>query len=161
MKATMAIRVLVLNLLLLNISAKGDTDINFHGALIAPPACEVNEGNEIDVSFGNVGINKVDGVNYLTTLDYKVICGESSGTWTMYLTLTGDTTSYDMAAVNTSASGLGIKVFLGGKPFTLGEPMQVNPEALPILTAVPIKNPAVGLVESDFAGTATLKAEYQ
>lgn len=161
MKATFAIGALILNVLLFNSLAWGDTDINFYGTLIAPPPCEVNEGNIIDVPFGNVGINKVDGSNYLTTLDYTVSCESSTGSWVMYLTLTGDMAAYDAAAVNTTVSGLGVKVFLGGLPFTLDEPVPVNPSALPVLTAVPIKDPAVTLTEGDFMGTATLKAEYQ
>nr|WP_241389472.1 MULTISPECIES: fimbrial protein [Serratia] len=159
--ATLAASVFMLNILLFNRLAWGDTDINFYGTLIAPPLCEVNEGNNIDVPFGNVGINKVDGINYLTTLDYTVSCESSTQTWVMYLTLTGDMTAYDGAAVNTTVSGLGIKVFQNGLPFTLGEPVPVNPSALPVLTAVPIKDPVATLTEGNFVGTATLQAEYQ
>lgn len=161
MKAMMVSCVLVLGGVLPNTLVWGSTDINFHGTLISPPPCEINEGNDINVPFGDIGINKVDGVNYLKTLDYTVTCDESTEPWSMYLTLTGEMTSYDTAAVNTSAQGLGIKVFQGGRPFTLGEPVPVNPTALPVLTAVPVKDPSATLTEGDFVGTATLKAEYQ
>ncbi|EHC36157.1 Putative minor fimbrial subunit [Salmonella enterica subsp. enterica serovar Alachua str. R6-377] len=44
-------------------------NLTFHGKLINPPACTINNGETLEVSFGSVIIDNIDdGVNYLTEI---------------------------------------------------------------------------------------------
>ena len=50
---------------------EGEADMTFHGTLITPPPCTINDDSRIEVNFGErVGINKVDGVNYRQMMNY-------------------------------------------------------------------------------------------
>ena len=47
-------------------------NLRFDGTLIEPPPCTINSGGTIVVDFGDVGVNKVDGVNYRKTVASSV-----------------------------------------------------------------------------------------
>lgn len=134
----------------------------FRGTLIEPPPCKINEGGIVDVDFGDkIGVNKVDGVNYLKTLDYWITCEAGGRGMDVTLTLSGQPTSYNEAAIQTDVADLGIQVLQNGQPFILGTPVVIDPKAPPMLQAVPVKTPGASLKERAFMATATLKAEYQ
>jgi type 1 fimbria pilin len=134
----------------------------FRGTLIEPPPCTINDGGMVDVDFGErVGINKVNGVNYLKPMDYRITCESGATGLDMTLTLSGTETGYDQAAVQTDMADLGIKVLQNGTPFTLNTPLSIDPQNPPVLEAVPVKTPGATLTEGVFVATATLKAEYQ
>lgn len=134
----------------------------FRGTLIEPPPCTINDGGMVDVDFGErVGINKVNGVNYLKLMDYRITCESGATGLDMTLTLSGTETGYDPAAVQTDMADLGIKVLQNGTPFTLNTPLSIDPQNPPVLEAVPVKTPGATLTEGAFVATATLKAEYQ
>lgn len=134
----------------------------FRGILIEPPPCTINDGGMVDVDFGErVGINKVNGVNYLKPVDYRITCESGATGLEMTLTLSGTETGYDKAAVQTDMADLGIKVLQNGAPFTLNTPLSIDPQNPPVLEAVPVKTPGATLTEGAFVATATLKAEYQ
>lgn len=137
-------------------------EMNFGGTLIEPPPCTINSGGLIDVNFQQrVGINKVDGVNYLQTIDYKLVCDPSTNPWEVRLTVSGNATAYDPAAVQTNIDGLGIRLLQNGLPFTLNTSIIVPHGGSMVLQAVPVKKPGVTLPEGAFEASATLQAEYQ
>jgi len=134
----------------------------FRGTLIEPLPCTINDGGMVDVDFGErVGVNKVDGVNYLKAMDYRITCEPGVSGLDMTLTLSGVHTGYDPAAVQTDLVDLGIRVLQNGKPFTLNMPLSIDPKNPPVLEAVPVKTPGATLKEGAFLATATLKAEFQ
>ncbi|OAT33508.1 MrfF family protein [Buttiauxella ferragutiae ATCC 51602] len=134
----------------------------FHGTLIEPPPCTINDDGMVDVDFGErVGINKVNGVNYRKPVDYRITCESGATGLDMTLTLSGTHTGYDDAAVQTDMADLGIQVLQNGTPFTLNTPLSIDPQNPPVLEAVPVKTPGATLPEGAFVATATLKAEYQ
>lgn len=138
-------------------------NITFGGTLIEPPPCTISDGNIINVDFQNkVGINKVDGVNYLKTIDYSIVCNTpGANPWEMRLSVSGTSTPYDSAAVQTDINDLGIRLLQNGQPFTLNTPITVARGGSVVLQAVPVKKPGATLSEGPFVATATLKAEYQ
>lgn len=142
-------------------------NMSFHGTLIAPPPCTIsnglNDGSKIDVDFGErIGINKVDGINYRRTVDYRIRCEEGAGKWDMTLIITGTATGFDEAAVQTQQKAdLGIRLYQNGQPFILNQALPVDPNNLPVLEAVPVKAPGNTLTEGAFEATATLQAVYQ
>lgn len=134
----------------------------FRGTLIEPPPCTIKDGGMVDVDFGErVGINKVNGVNYLKLVDYRITCESGATGLDMTLTLSGTETGYDDAAVQTDKADLGIRVLQNGAHFTLNTPLSIDPQNPPVLEAVPVKTPGATLTEGAFVATATLKAEYQ
>jgi len=136
--------------------------IFFQGNLIKAPNCTINEGQVIDVAFGqNIAVRKVDGVNYRQTVDYGIRCDASPYEWVMSLKITGQVTSFNPAALQTSVGGLGIEIRQNGEPLILGKALLINPKHPPTLQAVPVKDPDVELVADAFNVTATLTAEYQ
>ncbi|WP_375056775.1 fimbrial protein [Zobellella sp. DQSA1] len=137
-------------------------NMSFSGTLIEPPPCTIDDGGTIEVDFGErVGISKVDGERYRQSVPYRIRCeGDATG-WEMTLTLSATATAFDAAAVQANVADLGIRLLLGGQPFTLNRPVPVDPEAPPALEAVPVQQPGATLAEGTFAATATLQADYQ
>lgn len=161
----LSILLIMLNALLLSPAEaqNGSADMTMHGTLVAPPPCKVNEGQNIDIDFGDVGINKIDGNNYRKGLNYTITCDPSSGSWNMYLMMTGVPVNFDSdgATINSNINGLGVKIWIGNNPFTLNTLIPVSPTNLPVLEAVPIKDTAATLNEGAFQAVATLVAIYQ
>ncbi|CAI0766898.1 fimbrial protein [Serratia quinivorans] len=135
-------------------------DVTFHGVLKQRP-CHISNDQDIAVHFGNVGINKVDGSRYLQKVGYSLTCDDPAAGVALMLSVKGTATGFDLAAVNTNANGLGIRVLQDGKPFTLNSRMKITYKTPPKLEVVPVKDPSVTLVEKPFTATATLLAEYE
>lgn len=141
----------------------GEADMTFHGTLIEPPPCTINDGNQVEVDFGDrVGINKVDGVNYRQQLNYQITCDKAvGGTWALKLSLSGSAAGFDNDALLTDKTGLGIRVYQGDKPFTPNSSVKINLANPPRLDAVPIKQAGATLTEGVFEARATLRADYE
>lgn len=148
-------------LFLLSLSVHAEDNMKFYGTLIKAPNCHINSGEPIEVKFGNMGINKVDGNNYLQDINYTITCdGESQEE--LYLSVNGTGVAYNSAAVKASVDNLAIEIRQDGKPFVLGSKIRVNSkDSPPELTAVPVKNGDKPLVAADFSAAATLIAFYQ
>jgi type 1 fimbria pilin len=143
------------------------SELTLKGTLIVPPQCTLNSGQKIDVAFPEMGISDVDGVNNIQNVNYNLVC-DSTGTddWVLGLTLVGEATSFDSAALQAQVTGstsrdLGIKLKLGDDDFTLNTRMEINADNYPVMTAVPVKNPGSTLPEGAFTSTATLVADYE
>ncbi|QSB39150.1 hypothetical protein JTY93_23465 [Pseudomonas hygromyciniae] len=75
------------------------------------------------MAFGqNIAVRKVNGVNYRQTVDYGIRCDASPYEWVMILKITGQVTSFNPAALQTSVGGLGIEIRQNGEPLILGKP---------------------------------------
>lgn len=135
-------------------------NMSFRGTLIEPPPCLVNNGTNIDVPFDKIGVNTVDGINHRQQVNYVLDC-TAGPAWSMVLTLIGQATSFDDAALQTNIDELGIKLYQNGQPFELNTPINIDPQNPPVLEAVPVKKPATELKEGIFEATATLRADYQ
>ncbi|MBW4217889.1 fimbrial protein [Enterobacter cloacae subsp. cloacae] len=138
-------------------------DMNFQGTLVEPPACTINNDQAVLVSFGDsVGVNKVNGSNYIQPVDYHLICDITSPQDGLNIMLsTTEPTTFDPAAVQSSVTGLGIRLLIDGNPATFGQPIPVNSSSTPVLQAVPVKGPGATLIEGPFSATATLQVVYQ
>lgn len=143
--------------------AEGDVDMTFHGTLIEPPPCTINDGNRVDVDFGNrVGISRVDGINFRQVMNYQITCeNNNSGNWALKLSLIGNVTDFDSEALSTSKENLGIRVYQNDVPFTPGSVLNIGLTNPPQLEAVPVKKQGTTLTEGAFEAWATLRADYQ
>ncbi|CAI1819802.1 putative minor fimbrial subunit StfF [Serratia plymuthica] len=134
----------------------------FQGTLVRAPSCEINEGQAIDVNFGDrVGVSKVDGSNYLQTIDYHITCEPGATTLELGLRVVGAPTIFDGAALQTNVSDLGIRLLQNGLPLQINQRVAIDPKNPPRLQAVPVKKMGVALPEGVFEVTATLLADYQ
>ncbi|ALX95758.1 hypothetical protein AV650_20410 [Serratia fonticola] len=137
-------------------------DVNFKGTLQAPPPCTINNGNLIDVDFGEkVAIKKVDGSNYIQQVNYTINCEPGVPGWALGLTFKGSATAFDNAAVQTNKPALGIRMLRNGEPFTMNTRVEIESATPPVLQVVPVKDPARELTDGAFEATATLFADYQ
>ncbi|WNN46702.1 fimbrial protein [Winslowiella toletana] len=141
----------------------GEADMTFRGTLIEPPPCTINDGNQVDVDFGErVGINKVNGVNYRQPLNYQIVCEKSAASsLALTLSLSGAQTGFDNEALLSSKENLGIRVYQNDQPFTPGSSLAIDLSSPPRLEAVPVKNAGSTLTEGAFEAWATLRADYQ
>lgn len=138
-------------------------NLTFHGKLINPPACTINNGETLEVSFGSVIIDNIDGVNYLTEVPWTLTCDSSFRDDSLMFTLSylGTPTPYSSSALTTSMPGLGIELQQNGVAFPPGTSLTINESALPTLKAVPVKQPGKEPAEGDFEAYATLQVDYQ
>ena len=142
-------------------TATASANLSFIGTLVEPPLCTINNGNTLTIDFKEVGVNKVDGVNYRLPMNYTITCAGSTLPWEMILSVKGTATSFESSAVQTSVTDLGVQLLQNGQPFKLNTPIVINPASPPALEAVPVKRPGTTLKSGGFNAAATLLAEYQ
>ncbi|OKP49465.1 pilus assembly protein [Serratia marcescens] len=155
--------ILALALAGLSVQAAEEAEMKFRGTLRAPPPCTLNDGGIMEINFGQrVGINKVDGVNYRQAVTYRIRCNlNDSLPWELTLTLKGNATAFDKAALQTDKTDLGIRLYREDEPFEINSSLRIDPANPPRLEAVPVARPGAALSEGAFTATATLQADYQ
>ncbi|MFP2428869.1 fimbrial protein [Enterobacter ludwigii] len=140
-------------------------NLEMKGTLISPPPCNLNGGNTVYVSFGDkVGTRKVASGVYRQPILLDLECEDNSQAWQMTLTYTGTPASFDVdgaTVVTMQKSDLGIKLYLGGNPFVIGNTVKINGDELTDFEAVLVQRDGVELEEGPFTALATLRAEYQ
>lgn len=143
---------------------EGDSVVyNFQGKFMVTSPCTVSNDKVMDIPFGNIGVNKVDGINFMQTIPYTVDCQGAPDSSPLNLTVSATPVSFDDAAITTSAPGLGIQIQANDQPMKLNQPLVTTLGAVASLAlkAVPVKDPAKELTGQAFTATATLTAEYQ
>lgn len=137
------------------------TKINITATIIAPPPCKVNAGRDIEVDFGQIGINKIDGVNFKKKIDYNVTCEIVHDSRQLKLKVTGTAANFDTKLLNTTVTGLGIRLESSpSQQIEVNKAIDVTLNKLPELYAIPIKNASAVLSEGDFTSSATLQVDY-
>ncbi|CAI0732302.1 fimbrial protein [Serratia fonticola] len=136
--------------------------VNFQGGLVEALPCTINNGDPIEVDFGdNLVIRNLDGVRYSKPIPYQIDC---SAAGVVRLSFKGAPSSFDYAAIQTNLTGLGIRILLEGSvpfPWQNSTFANVNVQSPPVLTAVPVADPAQPPSPGAFTARATLLAEYQ
>lgn len=135
----------------------------FHGTLIDSPPCTINKGEPVEIDFGDVGVNKVDGQNYAQTFTIMYDCeGLSTNMVLRYL---GTATTFDTAAVQSNITNFGIQLQHQKDgvttPFVVGNVLRI-PSYLggSTFVATPVKKAGAELQEGAFTSAATLQLEY-
>lgn len=140
----------------------------FDGTLIIPPVCQLGTTDPIIVSFGKVGVRKVDGVLFKKEVPYQLDCqGDLNQPWDVTLTFGGTLAgvSFDNATLRTNSplntGKLGIQIQKDGVPLELNKPFAIVTGSPPILSAVPVKRAGVDLIGDNFTATGTLTIAFQ
>lgn len=159
-----------MNMLMLWFMAISSANANwlFDGSLIIPPVCQLSQEDPIKVSFGKVGVRKVDGVAFKQTIPYQLNCvGDMGQPWDISLTFSGAPAGngFDNATLQTVSSlnngNLGIQIQKNGQPLPLNNAFLVDQNALPILSAVPVMRAGSELVGDDFTASGTLTVIFE
>lgn len=136
-------------------------DMQFKGKLIEPPSCQVNAGQDINIYFEKVGINKVDGNNYRKEINIPMDC-ISTNPWSLNLAITTNSPAiFSPGTVQSNIDGLGIQILIDGNPIAFNRNFVINPEAPPKIEVVPLRENGVTLTEGKFTASATLTIQYQ
>lgn len=138
------------------------------GTLIIPPVCQLGQQDPIKVSFGKVGVRKVDGAAFKKDIPYQLNClGDMSQPWDVSLTFGGTLagTGFDNATLRTitllNNGKLGIQIQRNGQPLELNKAFAIDVSAPPILSAVPVKRAGTELIGDNFTATGTLTIAFQ
>lgn len=140
-----------------------NTNITYSGTLLDAPPCTLNGGEPVEIDFGEVGVNKVDGQNYAQTF---TVIYECEGTTTdMVLRYLGAATTFDKAAVQSSIPEFGIQLQHQRSgvitPFEVGSTLAIpSYQGSSQFIATPVKNAGAELQEGAFTAAATLQLEY-
>lgn len=146
------------------------TQVNFTGTLRSNPPCTINDGENILVNFGDVGISQIDGTRYARTFTLNILCTSDLGNGVvLYFAYDGMTAGFDNDALQTSRTNLGIKLYRGEQAVIV-PPDNTNHAvtmsggvSLPLtLTAIPVKDPAptAVLYEGPFTAIGTVEIRY-
>ncbi|MGN7975247.1 fimbrial protein [Serratia sp. 22264] len=155
------VSVLMLSAAVFSTSSDALTNINISVTVMAPPPCVINGDQTIQVDFGqNVVISRIDGSNYLTTIDYTLECkGPSKNAMKMMIEGTG--AGFDSDVLQTVKTDLGIALKQNGQPLRLNQWLNFTYPTRPVLQAVPVKKAGANLPTGVFFAGATLKVDYQ
>ncbi|MBK0469656.1 fimbrial protein [Klebsiella aerogenes] len=139
----------------------GQTNLRLHGT-IQVIECTINNGVDKEVSFGGaVGTHRIDGIRYKQSIPFEVACtnAEDSEISQLKLTIEGEKTTFDSAAVKTNIDGFGIQFQQNEKPIELNKSFYFKYNSIPNLTAVPVKDKNAELDAADFYASVKLIVE--
>ncbi|CAI0928022.1 fimbrial protein [Serratia entomophila] len=143
-------------------AAYNQQQMQFRGTLNEPPPCTIDNGQQIEVNFGDrIGVNKVDGQNYLQTVNYEIRCEPGSRGLGLGLKVSAIASAYDRAAIQTNLGDLAIQLQQNGQPMLLNQRIAIDAARPPVLQVVPVQRPGAALSAGAFRATATLLADYQ
>lgn len=147
-------------LVLAGMPAQANVPVTVSVTVLSPP-CIINGGRVIEVDFGNeIIISRIDGSNYIQTVDYSVECkGNSSNA--MKLQVQGNAAVFEQGALQSSVADLGIALKANGASLAVNDWIDFTYPNVPQLQAVPIKRAGATLNGGEFTAAATLKVDYQ
>ncbi|EDM5312995.1 TPA: fimbrial protein [Salmonella enterica subsp. enterica serovar Typhimurium] len=153
-----------------------DVTVNITGEIVIPP-CTVNNGQTIEVNFGDVPVSDVTNSRYRQKKDVTVTCTYYQGT--PYIKITGtQLTGAGTHVLRTNISNFGIALYQGdgvGTPLILGNGTSngneyigypVNsglngaPSGIFTFTATPFKTGSTELSAGAFSATASMSITY-
>ena len=149
-------------LLILCERVQADVAVTIRGTILPPPPCIITAGSTLVVPFGNdLMTTRIDGVTYRRAVPYTVTCAPQPSN-DMKITLQGTGAGFDSTVLRTSKSDLGVKLLLGGVLWPLNSAVNFTYPNLPVMEAVPVKNPGSStLTGGAFTAAATLVVALQ
>lgn len=152
-------------------------NMSFRGTLIEQGPCIIKEEDkQLEIDFGDLQIDDVDGVNYQQNFFMMLRCEAPSGTHIGKMLMVrhlGAAASFDTAAVQSNITDFAIHTDYitnqGDGPFTLGKAFEVavidNSSSIAeyalIIRSTPIKRPGADVQPGEFSAISTLQLEYQ
>lgn len=136
--------------------------VNISGSVMLPADCKINNGLPLDIKFGEMRIDKIDGNAYQQPITFTLECSNLPSN-ALKLQWQGAAAAFDSGALKTSAPGLGIAFLnVSGKRLNINSQwITFNYPAVPVLTAVPIRDKNSVLSGGSFSASAALVVEIQ
>ncbi|WP_193016285.1 fimbrial protein [Proteus sp. FME41] len=141
-------------------ASPGMVPVYISGYVIAPPPCVINNGQMVEVNFGEVMSTRIDGTNYKQPITYNVEC-KKMPTNAMKISVVGGSAGFDNNALKTNITGLGVHILYQNKMLRLGQTVNFTYPDIPALEAIPVRDYSATLTGGDFSAIATLRIEYQ
>lgn len=130
-------------------------------ATVASQPCTVNNGNPIDVDFGDsLSAKKLDGEHYIKNIDYSLDCSNASSS-NLKLEFSGVGADFDSSVLATDQDYLGVEIFADEKELPLNTWFDFTASNPPELSAAPITKSSDLVSTGDFSASATLSVDYQ
>ncbi|STQ90684.1 fimbrial protein [Iodobacter fluviatilis] len=135
--------------------AAGGTSIPIMGQVYVPAPCVFNGGKNIEIDFGYVGVNNVNGIKYKTAIPITVKCTEPVN-GTIKVAFMGKGAVDGSNALLTNIPDLGIQLSKDNKVIALNSMMVIDYKLPLQIFAVPVKiNGGGPLTAGDFSASAT------
>lgn len=134
------------------------TPIQITGNVLPAPVCKINNNQASpQVEFGSdIRTDLIDGVSYRAkTVPVTVVCDRKPGGGIQF-SLTGTASSFDKTALQTTVTGLGVKIYNGDTAMDINSWADISYDEPLNLTAVPVKQTGVNLQGGEFSATGTL-----
>lgn len=139
----------------LNGSSPINGAIQVTGTVFLPPPCQINSNASVNVEFGDIRTDLIDGETYGSQVIPASITCDSAPSAQLQVRLNGIADSSGSSILRTSVSGLGIRILHDGDDFPLNAPVDVAQGSFS-LTAVPITANSKLLQAGEFSAIATL-----
>ncbi|NIH24029.1 fimbrial protein [Providencia heimbachae] len=134
--------------------------VNIRGVVLAPPPCVINDGNLIDINFGEVMSTRIDGSAYKMPVNYNIKC-EKMPSKAMKMSVEGNTADFDTQSLSTNIEGLGIAVMRNDSKLPVGQAINFTYPNAPQFSVVPVRDMSKTLTGGYFEAVATLLINYQ
>lgn len=138
----------------------GSVPVYIKGNVIAPLPCVINNGQMVEVNFGEIVSTQINGTNYRKPIVYNAVCNNMP-TNALKVSVVGNGANFDANALLTNIGGLGVQIHYNNQVLRLGEAINFTYPNYPTLEAIPVKDNAANLAGGEFVATATLRMEYQ
>lgn len=135
------------------------TTVSVKVIVVAQPPCVINNNKTIDVDFGTILRDRLDGKNYRRDVNYTLDCKDQT-TNEMRLSVRGNPVTFDNSALQTNISGLGISLVANGEKLGINDWLRFTYPNKPALTAIPVINKDSPPAGGDFQASATLVVAY-
>ncbi|CNC53431.1 exported pilin protein [Yersinia intermedia] len=140
------------------------TTVTVKVTVIAPASCVLNDGNAVNVDFGNDMVTKkVDGSNYKRPIPVNLVCTGVTNN-AMKFQLKGTRASFggtNILATNNPNLGIAIQILGLNVAVPLNSNVSFTYPNIVKLQAVPVKKPDSTLSSGKFSAGATLTVDYQ
>lgn len=139
----------------------GGKMFTFKGTLSGAVMCTINNGDDVNVSFGNVNITNIRDGQYIKPVPYLIRCQGASIHSMVYMRLDTDRRGvWDTDALGTTLDGLEVKFLNNGTQQKVGEWFRVDLFKQPTLNLQLEINPNITPELKPFTATGTLTAEF-
>ncbi|WP_426766910.1 fimbrial protein [Erwinia aphidicola] len=128
--------------------------------VLEPPPCTINGGKTIEVDFGEVIADDLDGIQFARAVNIDLSCrGQSKNQLRLQFQGTPDKAMANY--LQTNREGLAIKFSRSGQLLPLNSWLNFNWPDVPELRAAPVISNKKMLTGGTFSASATLRVEYQ
>lgn len=128
--------------------------------VLEPPPCTINDNKTIEVDFGEVIADDLDGSHYSRPLNVNLSCsGQSKNQLRLQIQGTADKVNADY--LQTNRAELAIKFTSHGNALAVNKWLTFSWPDVPELRAAPVLSNNKELTGGTFSASATLRVEYQ